>query len=104
MHAHESEEIAGGFPLNPQLVSRTAKEGNAPRALGAKVCLLVHVSKHQHLAGVGMLHDGRDKSVDIILNHDDLHSKEYQYYTGELRIAIRRYTQQYISDGSGDVQ
>src|SRR5947208_218690 len=60
-------DVTGGFPLHPIFLTRTTPESNAFRGDGTLDCLLVHVSHHQHVPVLSILHHGGDQTLVIKL-------------------------------------
>ena len=60
------EEVSALFALRPQAVLGTAEEGHFTRLHRLVQSLLVHEAQHQHLLGVVILNDGRNKSAHFI--------------------------------------
>ena len=60
------QEITTLFAFGPQTVLGTAEKGYFPGFNSLLVSLFIHEAKHQHLAGVVVLYDGRNESVHFI--------------------------------------
>jgi hypothetical protein len=59
------EAVAGGLALEPELLARAAVEGGETGLDGAAEGFLVHVADHQDAAGIVILDDRRDQSVEL---------------------------------------
>src|SRR4029079_19190676 len=57
--------VARGLPLHPVLTARPAPERRPPGGQRAVQRLVVHPAQHQHLAGVVLLHHGRDQAGGV---------------------------------------
>ena len=60
------QKVAACFALGPQTLLRAAEKGHFARFHRSAVSILVHETKHQHIFGVGILYDCRDKPVHFI--------------------------------------
>src|SRR5208283_2579646 len=62
----DPQAIARGLTLGPQLITRAAEERYIAVLQGHVECRPVHEAEHEHLAGRGVLHDGRHQASHLI--------------------------------------
>ena len=62
-HFFDCQVVTAGFALSPKGLAGTGKEGDASFRYGLVEGGAVHISKHQHLKGGGVLYDDGEQSV-----------------------------------------
>ncbi len=61
----DSEAVAAGFALHPELVAGAAPEGDKAGFAGFGPAFLVEEAEHQDLAGAGVLDDAGDQASGL---------------------------------------
>ena len=63
LDVHKIEKVSARLAFGPQALTRPAPKRDAFRCKGFLIRLLIHVSQHENLPGVGILYDSRNESV-----------------------------------------
>src|SRR3970282_1582907 len=63
------QAVAGGLAFGPEFLAAAAVKRGEAGAQRLLVGGVVHVSEHQHLAALAVLHDGREQSILILECH-----------------------------------